>query len=148
MAATALANVRMPKAVPEDDKYIDVAKETLANPRYKSVNPHKRLIIKSKVRRKEKKEGTASGNTITVYHYVWDQYQVATAEKDREGPGYQHLVHDAEILLQGRLHDADGPLDHLRPFRERADTGGEHRQVGGRPQPSTSKIRQAVVPWA
>ncbi len=45
-------------------------------------------MINSKVRRKEKKEASASGGVVTIYHYVWDQYQVATAEKDREGPGY------------------------------------------------------------
>ncbi len=88
MASLALSKVRLPKAVQKDEKFIDIAKQTLAKPKYKTVNPHKRLVINSKVRRKEKKEATASGSTLYVYHYVWDQYQVATAEKDREGPGY------------------------------------------------------------
>ncbi len=77
----ALAASRMPKPAMDDEKYIAIAKKTLTNPKYKTVKPHKRLVINSKVRRKEKKEATASGNTLTVYHYVWDQYQVATAEK-------------------------------------------------------------------
>jgi hypothetical protein len=77
----ALAQSRMPKPAMTDEKYIEIARKTLADPGYKSITPAERLVINSKVRRKEKKEGTASGNTITVYHYVWDQYQVATAEK-------------------------------------------------------------------
>ena len=81
MHAQALAASRMPKAAQDDSKFINIAKETLAKPKYKTVQPHKRIVINSKVRRKEKKQASASGNTLTIYHYVWDQYQVATAEK-------------------------------------------------------------------
>ncbi|MDP6709174.1 MAG: hypothetical protein QF893_22770 [Alphaproteobacteria bacterium] len=81
MYKKALAESRMPKPAMTDEKYIEIAKKTLANPKYKSITPAERLVINSKVRRKEKTEGSASSGTITVYHYVWDQYQVATAEK-------------------------------------------------------------------
>lgn len=81
----ALALSRMPPAGLKDDTYLAIAKETLANPSYK-VGPIRRLVVNSQqVQRKEKKEADiratgATTATATIYHWVWDEYQVATAE--------------------------------------------------------------------
>ena len=60
------------------------AQETLAKKKY-GVNEIARLVVTSKISRKEKREGTIRGTTtgasITSYHYVWDEYHVVTAEK-------------------------------------------------------------------
>jgi len=84
----ALAGSRMPKAGMTDDKYLKIAEEVLKNPSYQ-IAGYKRLVINSdRVQRKEKKEadlraGTSAGTVnATIYHWVWDEYQVATAEKD------------------------------------------------------------------
>lgn len=82
---TALGLARMPPAGMTDDKYIKIAQETLKEPSY-GVGPIKRLLINSKqVQSKEKKEADirtgAVSTTATIYHWVWDEYQVATAEK-------------------------------------------------------------------
>jgi hypothetical protein len=69
-----------------DEKLIAIAKEVLANPNYKDINPALRLVINSqRVTRHEKKEaeirpGTVS-TTATIYEWQWDEFQVATAEK-------------------------------------------------------------------
>ncbi len=84
----ALSLSRMPKAGMTDTKYIKIAEEVLKNPSYQ-IAGYKRLVINSdRVQRKEKKEadlraGTSAGTVnATIYHWVWDEYQVATAEKD------------------------------------------------------------------
>jgi hypothetical protein len=76
----ALGDKRMPEPADDHDKMAEIAEEVLKKPSY-GVNPYKRLVVNSNVRRKEKKEAVASGNTLTVYTYVWDQFQVTTAEK-------------------------------------------------------------------
>ncbi|MGE0748617.1 MAG: hypothetical protein AB7K86_25365, partial [Rhodospirillales bacterium] len=83
---TALAASRMPPAGMTDAKYLDIAKEVLAKPDYK-VSTARRMVINSqRVQRKEKHEGEirpgTTTATLTVYHWEWDEYQVATAEKD------------------------------------------------------------------
>ncbi len=88
LAKSSLKEVRMPKAVGVDDKTMakltKIAHETLAKKKY-GTHPIQRLVVTSKLSRKEKKEGdirgTVTGATITVYHYIWDEYRVVTAEK-------------------------------------------------------------------
>lgn len=88
LARSALAEVRLPRPVSLDDKEMAeltrIAQETLAKKKY-GVNEIARLVVTSKISRKEKREGTIRGTTtgasITSYHYVWDEYHVVTAEK-------------------------------------------------------------------
>lgn len=80
----ALAAVRMPPAGLTDEKYLAVAREVLANPSH-GAKPSKRMVINSKqVARHEKKEAEIRPGTVTttatIYHWVWDEFQVATAE--------------------------------------------------------------------
>ena len=78
----------MPKAVDVDAKTMakltKIARETLPRKKY-GTHPIQRLVVTSKLSRKEKKEGdirgTVTGASITVYHYVWDEYRVVTAEQ-------------------------------------------------------------------
>lgn len=81
---TALGLARMPAVGMTDEKYIRIAQETLKNPSY-GVGPIKRLLINSKqVQSKEKTETDIRAGvgqaTATTYHWVWDEFQVATAE--------------------------------------------------------------------
>jgi hypothetical protein len=74
----------MPPAGMTDAKYLAIAREVLANPSY-DVKAYKRLVINSKeVRRQEKKEADIRPGTVTttatIYHWVWDEFQVTTAE--------------------------------------------------------------------
>jgi len=83
---TALAASRMPPAGMTDAKYLDIARAVLAGADTK-ISPPLRLVINSqRVQRKEKHEGElrpgTSAVTLTLYHWEWDEYQVATAEKD------------------------------------------------------------------
>lgn len=81
----ALGLSRMPPAGLTEEKYLAIARETLATPGYQ-VGPYRRLVINSRqVQRKEKKEAdiratTATTATATIFHWVWDEFQVATAE--------------------------------------------------------------------
>ncbi|MCK5940881.1 MAG: hypothetical protein KAI24_02830, partial [Planctomycetes bacterium] len=88
LAKSALADVRMPEPVDvPDDKLAElagIAEQVLSRDKY-GVHPIQRLVVTSKLQRKEKKEGSISGTVtgarVTVYHYVWDEYRVVTAEK-------------------------------------------------------------------
>lgn len=88
LAKSSLAKVRMPKPVKltadETAKLRKIATETLARKKY-GTHPIQRLVVTTKLSRKEKTEGdirgTVTGATITSYHYVWDEYRVVTAEK-------------------------------------------------------------------
>lgn len=84
LAVSALAAVRMPKAKSTDAKLLKAAAETLKRKKY-GVQPWKRLVINADVRRYEKEEGTIRPDTnvtrVTVYKYVWDQFQVTTVEQ-------------------------------------------------------------------
>lgn len=77
---------RMPPPGMTEAKYLKIAEEVLKSPNYKDIGPIRRMLINSqRVQSKEKKEadirtGTVS-TTATIYHWVWDEYQVATAEK-------------------------------------------------------------------
>ncbi|PIE23230.1 MAG: hypothetical protein CSA62_08445 [Planctomycetota bacterium] len=83
-AKQGLARVRLPKAATSDEKLRKTAYEVLARKKYGAGKPV-RLIVNAKLQRKEKREGTITPGTvhatISVYHYVWDEYQVCTVEK-------------------------------------------------------------------
>ncbi len=61
-------------------------KDVLANPNYEGIQPPRRLVINSQsVPRREKKEAEikatgADSAPATIYHWVWDEFQVASAE--------------------------------------------------------------------
>lgn len=89
----ALSVVRMPDAASTEPELIEIARTTLANPDY-AAGPIERLVVNVDRRSFEMESSdieidridvslggnvTASG-TQTTYHYVWDQFQVATAE--------------------------------------------------------------------
>ena len=88
LAKSALAQVRLPKPVKLDEQGMaeltKIATETLALKKY-GTNKILKLVVTSKLSRKEKTEGdirgTVTGATITTYHYVWDEYHVVTAEQ-------------------------------------------------------------------
>jgi len=88
LAKSSLQDVRMPAPVALPAEKVaelrKVAETVLARKRY-GVNPIQRLVVTSKPKRKEKKEGSISGTVtgarVTVYHYVWDEFRVVTAEK-------------------------------------------------------------------
>ena len=82
---TALAASRMPKPGMTDEKYIAIAKQVLANPDYRNINPALRLVINGQsVTHHEKREAEirpgSVTTTATIYDWQWDEFQVATAE--------------------------------------------------------------------
>lgn len=84
LAVTALDAVRMPTAATTDAELLRIAADTLRKPDY-GVKGWERLVINSDKVRQEARQawvqpGTVS-TTISYYHYVWDQFQVTTAEK-------------------------------------------------------------------
>lgn len=83
LAVAMLDTVRMPAAASTDPELLRIAEETLKQPDYK-VGAWQRLVVNAKKVRRERREASVSrgaGNTtITGYHYVWDEFQVATAE--------------------------------------------------------------------
>ena len=96
---TALKTVRMPEAVTNDRGLKDIAKATFAN--YDYIGEFRNLVITKKKEHRSKEtstekfdkidislsnEVTLSG-TRTTYHYEWDEFNVATAQKD-EGKYY------------------------------------------------------------
>ena len=84
-AETGLADVRLPKAASTDAKLLANAREVLKRKKYGAGEPI-RLLINAKLQRKEKHEGSITPGTVsatvTMYHYVWDQYQVTTVERE------------------------------------------------------------------
>jgi len=79
-----LSLVRLPPAGLTEEKYLTIARETLADPRY-AVPPPLRLVISSRqVSRHEKAEAEIRPGTVTttatIYTWVWDEFQVTTAE--------------------------------------------------------------------
>jgi hypothetical protein len=90
--ASALKSLRMPKAASNSAELKKIAKETLVRPKY-GVGNIKRLVINSDKVKREKQTSdteidnieayggklTLSGKT-TTYHYVWEEFQVTTAE--------------------------------------------------------------------
>lgn len=83
LAVAMLDTVRMPAAASTDAELLRIAEATLKTPDYKA-GPWQRLVINAPLVRRERHEGSlARGtvrSTITVHHYVWDEFQVATAE--------------------------------------------------------------------
>lgn len=105
----ALAASRMPAAGLAEEKYLAIARAVLADPGT-GAKPAKRLVINSKqVTRREKKEAEIRPGTVTttatIYHWVWDEFQVATAEP----------VGDAHYLFYNtlKLFHSGGPTTPL-----------------------------------
>lgn len=85
LAVSTLDAVRMPAAASTDAELLQIAAATLKQPGY-GVGEWQRLVINTEKVRHESREawlrpGTVS-STISYYHYVWDQFQVTTAERD------------------------------------------------------------------
>jgi hypothetical protein len=84
LAVTTLDAVRMPTSASTDAELLRIAEETLKKPDY-GVKGWERLVVNADKVRRESREAYVSpgavNTTITYYHYVWDEYQVATAEK-------------------------------------------------------------------
>ena len=84
LAVTTLDAVRLPAARSTDAKLVAIAEETLQNKDY-GVGSVQRMVINTDLVRRERKEGWIRPGTVTttvsVYHYVWDEFQVATAEQ-------------------------------------------------------------------
>jgi len=99
----ALVAVRMPAAGITDEKYLAIARETLANPSYGVASPQRMVINSKQVARREKREaeirpGTVS-TTATIYHWVWDEFQVTTAEP--VGSEHHLFVNTLKFFHQG-----------------------------------------------
>lgn len=80
----AVGLVRVPQPGLADDKLLAAAREALADPRHGAA-PARRMVVNSKqVERKEKKEADINVGTVTttatIYHWIWDEYQVTTVE--------------------------------------------------------------------
>jgi len=86
--------VRLPEPASTDSDLMEIAKETLSNPKYDYVGDIKRMVINAEKVSRTKKTSEASfdkidvslsgkvtlSGTETTYFYDWDQFQVATAE--------------------------------------------------------------------
>ncbi len=98
----ALDSKRMPPAQSEDPDLLAAAAEVLARPQYGF--DHKRMVINYDIQRKERTEGEIDSgtvsSTITVTHYVWDEFQTTTAEK--VGEDYYLFVNEFHFY-----HSAD-----------------------------------------
>ncbi len=133
----ALQLMRMPKTESTDKTLLNTAKETLAKPTYE-VGKIVRLVINAKLVHREKESSevdfdkvdvSISGKvklsgTQTTTRYVWDQYQVATAEPvgDKYYIFYNTLKYFTagatttplnRWLLSGRFQGAEIPLDNI-----------------------------------
>lgn len=80
----AVGLVRVPPAGMSDEKLLAAARDVLADPKH-GAQPAKRMVVNSKqVERKEKKEADINVGTVTttatIYHWIWDEYQVVTVE--------------------------------------------------------------------
>jgi hypothetical protein len=85
LATYSLDKMRMPKAATEDADMTTAAMQVLAAD---GITKDKllRLVLSTEKTRREKKEGSITPGTVNatveIYHYVWEQFQVATAEKE------------------------------------------------------------------
>lgn len=92
-----LAAARMPEAKSTDGELLAAATEVLARPQYGY--EYERMVINYDLHRKEKKTGDIEADlvqetaTVTIYHYIWDEFQVTTAEQ----------VGDAHYLFYNRF---------------------------------------------
>ncbi len=108
----ALASVTMPKAASTDASLLKVARETLAKKKY-GVGPIERMVITAPKRSLSKEtseeefdsvdvslDGTITlKGTKTTYHYEWEEFQVATAE--REGDKYYIYYNTLKYFTKG-----------------------------------------------
>jgi hypothetical protein len=103
LVAGARDSVRMPPARSTDPTLLQVAADTLKNPDYESAGGWRRLVINYDLQHKEKWEGEyrtgTVQDTVTVYHYVWDEFQVTTAEK--VGDRYFMFANRLKFFQQG-----------------------------------------------
>ena len=88
---TALASVRMPAARSSDGRLVDIATEVLGRPEYGYA--FKRMVVNADLNHFDKMSGSIDENTssdlvVTVYHWVWDEFQVTTAERHTDGKWY------------------------------------------------------------
>lgn len=88
----AVGLVRVPPAGMTDEKLLVAAREALADPKT-GAKPAKRMVVNSKqVERKEKREADINVGTVTttatIYHWIWEEYQVTTVE----AVGDQHYL--------------------------------------------------------
>jgi hypothetical protein len=86
----ALASVRLPEARSTDTELIAIAEEVLKRPEYGY--QWKRLVVNADLQHFDKMTGSIDENTssdlvVSVYHWVWDEFQVTTAEP-RDGKWY------------------------------------------------------------
>lgn len=83
-AKQGLASVRMPKSATKDKELLAIAGKVLAREKY-GAGKSLRTVINAPKKRKEKHEGSITPGTVSatirVYHYVWDEFQVATVER-------------------------------------------------------------------
>lgn len=83
-AETALAEIRMPPSRSSEKKLLDIAAEVMKDRKH-GIKGWKRMVVSYDVQKKERREAFVSPGTVTttisVYHYVWEEYAVATAEK-------------------------------------------------------------------
>ena len=75
---------KMPPANSTDAELKAIAEATLRRPEYQ-VHPWLRLVVNADKVRRERREATVRPGTVTttidVCHYVWEEFQVTTAEK-------------------------------------------------------------------
>lgn len=86
----ALDSVRLPAARSTDTELIATAEEVLKRPEYGY--QWKRLVVNADLQHFDKMTGSIDENTssdlvVSVYHWVWDEFQVTTAEP-RDGKWY------------------------------------------------------------
>ncbi|MBL9077213.1 MAG: hypothetical protein JNL08_06910 [Planctomycetes bacterium] len=83
LAVATLDAVRMPAAASTDPELVQIATETLRRPGY-DTGEWRRLVVNSEPVRRESREAYVSPGAVTTtvryYHYVWDEFQVTTAE--------------------------------------------------------------------
>lgn len=83
MFIVALDGVRMPEARSTDDKLHDAVAAVFAKKKYGYA--FERVVINAPLKRIKQKTGNIRGTvksaTVTMYEYVWDQFQATTAEK-------------------------------------------------------------------
>lgn len=85
LAVDCLDQVRMPKAASTDEALLKIAAETLKASDNK-VEGWERMVINVDKERREKRQAyvrgeSANSASIEYYHYIWDQFQVTTAER-------------------------------------------------------------------
>ncbi len=91
LQAIALRDVRLPQAQSTDPELIAIAKRVLSEPQDVPGGPIARVVVNSDIRSLSEEVGNASTGgsrtTVTVRftNFVWDEFQVATAEEETPG---------------------------------------------------------------